>query len=68
MLTLMAWAWARVDVAASGEPDASRWSVPAAAFRRHSLPEFDMRLGIVKRACETVTAQAQAHAQAQPVA
>ncbi|WP_213955168.1 acyl-CoA dehydrogenase family protein [Variovorax sp. dw_954] len=57
MLTLMAWAWARIDVAASGEPDASRWSAPAAAFRRHALPEFDMRLGMVKRACEAVTMQ-----------
>jgi len=26
----------------------------AAAFRRWVLPEFEMRLGIVKRACETV--------------
>ncbi|MEJ8848872.1 acyl-CoA dehydrogenase family protein [Variovorax rhizosphaerae] len=55
MLTLMAWACARIDVAASGEPDTSRWSVPVAAFRRHVLPEFDMRLGMVKRACEAVT-------------
>ena len=30
----------------------ARWSTPAAAFRRWVLPEFDMRLGIVKRACE----------------
>ena len=57
MLTLMNWAWARIDVAAAGEPDASRWTVPAAAFRRHVLPEFDMRLGMVKRACEAVTLQ-----------
>ena len=64
MLAMMAWAWARIDVAAgargSGDGDADgddgRWSRPAAAFRRHVLPEFDMRLGMVKRACEAVTA------------
>jgi alkylation response protein AidB-like acyl-CoA dehydrogenase len=55
MLTMMAWAWARIDVAIAtdtrGASDA-RWSVPSAAFRRHILPEFDMRLGMVKRACD----------------
>ncbi len=52
MLTLMAWAWARIDVAAASQPEPARWSVPSAAFRRHLLPEFEMRLGMVKRACE----------------
>ena len=56
MLTLMAWAWARIDVAAASEVDTARWSAPAAAFRRHLLPEFEMRLGMVKRACDAVTA------------
>ncbi|MDM0042672.1 acyl-CoA dehydrogenase family protein [Variovorax sp. J22G21] len=56
MLTLMAWAWARIDVAAASAPEPARWSVPSAAFRRHLLPEFEMRLGMVKRACEAVTA------------
>lgn len=55
MLALLAWAWARIERAS---PDAARWSIPAAAFRRWALPEFEMRLGIVKRACEAVTAQA----------
>jgi alkylation response protein AidB-like acyl-CoA dehydrogenase len=54
MITLLAWAWARIQNAA---PDDARWSAPAAAFRRWTLPEFDMRLGIVKRACEAVVAQ-----------
>ena len=54
MLTLLAWAWARIEHAAPGD---ARWSVPATAFRRWALPEFEMRLGIVKRACESVTAQ-----------
>ncbi|RZL96048.1 MAG: acyl-CoA dehydrogenase [Variovorax sp.] len=56
MLTLMAWAWARIDVAAASQPEPARWSVPSAAFRRHLLPEFEMRLGMVKRACDAVTA------------
>lgn len=54
MLTLMAWAWARIERAAPTGDE--RWSAPAAAFRRWLLPEFDMRLGLVKRACEGVSA------------
>ncbi|WP_390348736.1 acyl-CoA dehydrogenase family protein [Variovorax boronicumulans] len=50
-LTLMAWAWARIEVAAPADADRLR---AAAAFRRWVLPEFEMRLGIVKRACEGV--------------
>ena len=53
MLAMMSWAWARIDVAADGD---ARWTVPSAAFKRHVLPEFDMRLGMVKRACDAVTA------------
>ncbi len=52
MLALMAWAWARIDATT---PDAPRWAGPSVAFRRWVLPEFDMRLGIVKRACAEVT-------------
>jgi hypothetical protein len=50
-LSLLAWAWARIAHAA---PETARWTAPAAAFRRFVLPEFEMRLGIVKRACEAV--------------
>ncbi|MET3371686.1 alkylation response protein AidB-like acyl-CoA dehydrogenase [Variovorax boronicumulans] len=50
-LTLMAWAWARIEVAAPADADRLRAAV---AFRRWVLPEFEMRLGIVKRACEGV--------------
>jgi hypothetical protein len=58
MLALLAWAWARIGRAATGE---ARWSAPETAFRRWALPEFEMRLGIVKRACEAVgTPQASA--------
>ncbi|MGF6349092.1 acyl-CoA dehydrogenase family protein [Variovorax sp. W2I14] len=52
MLTMMAWAWARIEATGSTE-DAGR-ARAAAAFRRWVLPEFEMRLGIVKRACEGI--------------
>ena len=57
MLALMAWAWARIEAQAEGD---TRWTAPAAAFRRWALPEFDMRLGMVKRAAEGALAQAAA--------
>jgi alkylation response protein AidB-like acyl-CoA dehydrogenase len=53
MLAILAWAWARIERVA---PDEARWSRAAMALRRWVLPEFEMRLGIVKRACETATA------------
>jgi len=57
MIVMLAWAWARIDVAAAVvNVESSRWSRPSAAFRRWVLPEFDMRLGIVKRACDVVIA------------
>jgi alkylation response protein AidB-like acyl-CoA dehydrogenase len=52
MLTMMAWAWARIEATAGGA-SAERVRA-AAAFRRWVLPEFEMRLGIVKRACESL--------------
>lgn len=54
MLTLMAWAWARIDAAEALDAERAARAGPAAAFRRWVLPEFEMRLGIVKRACEGV--------------
>jgi alkylation response protein AidB-like acyl-CoA dehydrogenase len=54
MLTLMAWAWARIDAAEASDAERAARVGPAAAFRRWVLPEFEMRLGIVKRACEGV--------------
>jgi hypothetical protein len=51
MLTMMAWAWARIEAVA---PQHAAHARSAAAFRRWVLPEFEMRLGIVKKACETV--------------
>ena len=50
-LALLAWAWARIGHTA---PETARWMAPAAAFRRFLLPEFEMRLGMVKRACEAL--------------
>jgi alkylation response protein AidB-like acyl-CoA dehydrogenase len=54
MLTLMAWAWARIDAAEASDAERAARAGAAAAFRRWVLPEFEMRLGIVKRACEGV--------------
>jgi alkylation response protein AidB-like acyl-CoA dehydrogenase len=51
MLTMMAWAWARIEAVA---PQHAGHACSATAFRRWVLPEFEMRLGIVKKACETV--------------
>jgi hypothetical protein len=49
MVTLLAWAWARIEQApGAGEAQARA----AAAFRRWVLPEFDMRAAIIKKACE----------------
>jgi alkylation response protein AidB-like acyl-CoA dehydrogenase len=56
MIALLAWAWARIEATA---PDDARWVAPASAFRRWVLPEFDMRLGMVKRATEAAQTQAQ---------
>ena len=53
MLALMAWSWARIDAAAA-EGDA-RWTTASAAFQRWVLPEFEMRLRIVKRACDAIS-------------
>ncbi len=55
MLTLLGWAWARIERnAPAGD---ARWAAPAQAFRRFVLPEFDMRLAMVKRACDAVAAR-----------
>ena len=54
-LALMAWAWARIETVAG---DDARWRRPAEAWRRHALPEFDMRLAMIKRACQEATAGA----------
>ncbi|GHC72071.1 acyl-CoA dehydrogenase [Pseudorhodoferax aquiterrae] len=56
-LALLAWAWARIEASAA---DDTRWTQPAAAFRRWVLPEFDMRLTMVKQAAQAVAQSAAA--------
>ncbi|MGR4869168.1 hypothetical protein ACIPRI_09915 [Variovorax sp. LARHSF232] len=55
MLTVLGWAWARIERAAPAGD--ARWAAPAQAFRRFVLPEFEMRLGMVKRACDSAAAR-----------
>lgn len=57
MLAMLAWAWARIDQT-PGTTDAHGRA--AVAFRRWVLPEFEMRAGIVKRACEDAVSAAPA--------
>jgi alkylation response protein AidB-like acyl-CoA dehydrogenase len=54
-VALLAWAWARVETALTPEaPDqATRWHAPAQALRHWVLPEFDMRVAIIKARCIT---------------
>ena len=48
-LALFAWAWRCIECTPGA--DAPRWSVPAAAARLRILPEFDMRLAILRTQC-----------------
>jgi alkylation response protein AidB-like acyl-CoA dehydrogenase len=52
-LALFAWAWHAIEGKAADEP---RWSATAAAARLRILPEFEMRLRILKTQCEAATA------------
>jgi len=45
-LALLAWSWTRIE--AAQPTDAQRWHVPAAALRAWVLPEFEMRLNIIR--------------------
>jgi alkylation response protein AidB-like acyl-CoA dehydrogenase len=47
-LALLAWAWTRIDAAAPQAPAPQRWTGGSAAFRRWVLPEFALRLDIIK--------------------
>ncbi|MBT3066158.1 acyl-CoA dehydrogenase family protein [Rhodoferax sp. U11-2br] len=50
-LTLLQWAWLRIRQARPGDADAAdatRWLNPAAALQHWILPEFAMRLSIIK--------------------
>jgi hypothetical protein len=48
-LALFAWAWR--TIAGSPGTEAPRWSRPAAAARLRVLPEFDLRLQILRAQC-----------------
>lgn len=45
-LALLAWSWTRIEAAQPS--DAARWHAPAAALRAWVLPEFEMRLNIIR--------------------
>ncbi len=45
-LALLAWGWTRIE--AAQPTDAARWHAPATALRAWVLPEFEMRLNIIR--------------------
>jgi alkylation response protein AidB-like acyl-CoA dehydrogenase len=47
-LVLLAWAWTRIDAAAAPAPVPQRWQAGSDAFRRWVLPEFAMRVDLIK--------------------
>ena len=58
-LVLTEWAWAQIGAAPTA--DAPRWQEPAQALRRHVLPEFGMRLQMIRDRCQdAVNARSQA--------
>lgn len=52
-LALLGWAWRLVEAAPGAQ--APRWSEPAAACRLRVLPEFEMRLQILRSQCAEST-------------
>ena len=50
-LAMMDWAWCRIE--ASPGAAQPRWAAPAGAFARWVLPEFYMRLGIIRQQMQT---------------
>jgi hypothetical protein len=48
-LALFGWAW--WTIARTPGADAPRWSLPATAARLRILPEFEMRVGILRTQC-----------------
>jgi alkylation response protein AidB-like acyl-CoA dehydrogenase len=45
-LALLAWSWTRIE--AAQPTDAARWHAPGAALRAWVLPEFEMRVNIIR--------------------
>ncbi|MBB6557542.1 alkylation response protein AidB-like acyl-CoA dehydrogenase [Acidovorax soli] len=53
-LVLLEWAWARIAAAPASQ--GPRWAEPAEAFATWVLPEFDMRLAIIRQRLSTAAA------------
>ncbi len=53
-LVLLEWTWARI--AATPSSRGPRWTEPAQAFKAWVLPEFDMRLTIIRQCLSTAAA------------
>jgi hypothetical protein len=45
-LALLAWSWTRIE--AAQPTDTARWHAPATALRAWVLPEFEMRVNIIR--------------------
>jgi hypothetical protein len=58
-LALLAWAWTRIDSAAPDAAEPARWRAGADALRRWVLPEFAMRMQLMKTQLGETTAPAQ---------
>jgi alkylation response protein AidB-like acyl-CoA dehydrogenase len=57
-LTLMTWAWMKIGLALKEDPNngqSGRWTEPEDALKAWVLPEFDMRLSIIKARFKTKT-------------
>ena len=54
-LALLGWAWRRIET--NARATGSRWTQPAAAVRLRVLPEFDLRLSILRRQCDAAAHQ-----------
>jgi alkylation response protein AidB-like acyl-CoA dehydrogenase len=48
-LALLAWSWTRIE---SAQNESDRWRAPAQALRAWVLPEFDMRLAMIRATFE----------------
>jgi hypothetical protein len=50
-LVLLAWVWAQI--AQADGADAPRWREPAQVLRERILPELDLRVRLVRTACQS---------------
>ncbi|MBN9408126.1 MAG: acyl-CoA dehydrogenase [Burkholderiales bacterium] len=57
-LALVGWAWARIGAAPGAQ--APRWQAPSVALTRHVLPEFEMRMTMLKARCKAALQPAEA--------